>query len=168
MSAIVPYSVLGRESVAFEVEYQGQRSAAVRVNVGSASPGIFTQSANGTGQAAAVNQDGSQNSAANSAAVGTVLTLYATGEGLSLPTGPDGRQVPSNPPKPVQQVSVTIGGVPATTEYVGGSPGSVAGLLQVNVRIPAGVTAGPAVPVVFASTRLIAGRESRSQSAKLE
>jgi uncharacterized protein (TIGR03437 family) len=42
-----------------------------------------------------------------------------------------------------------IGGVPATVEYAGGSPGSVAGLLQVNVRIPAGVTAGPAVPVVL-------------------
>jgi uncharacterized protein (TIGR03437 family) len=149
VSAIVPYSVLGRESVAFEVEYQGQRSPAVRVNVGSVSPGIFTQSAAGTGQAAAVNQDGSANSASNAAAVGSVLTLFATGEGLSLPTGPDGRQVPSTPSKPVQQVSVTIGGVPATVEYAGGSPGSVAGLLQVNVRIPAGVTAGPAVPVVL-------------------
>jgi uncharacterized protein (TIGR03437 family) len=131
------------------VEYQGQRSPAVRVNVGAASPGIFTQNATGAGQAAAVNQDGSPNSASNAAAVGSVLTLFATGEGLSLPTGPDGRQVPNTAPKPVQQVSVTVGGVPATVEYAGGSPGSVAGLLQVNVRIPAGVTTGPAVPVVL-------------------
>jgi uncharacterized protein (TIGR03437 family) len=149
VSAIVPYSVLGRETVAFEVEYQGQRSTPVRINVGPANPGIFTQSATGTGQAAAVNQDGSVNSATTPAQAGSVLTLFATGEGLSLPTGPDGRQVPSNAPKPIQQVSVTIGGVPATVEYAGGSPGSVAGLLQVNVRIPAGVPAGATVPVVL-------------------
>ena len=149
MSAIVPYSVLGRETVAFEVEYQGQRSTPARLNVGPANPGIFTQTATGTGQAAAVNQDGSVNSATTPAQAGSVLTLFATGEGLSLPTGPDGRQVPSNAPKPIQQVSVTIGGVPATVEYAGGSPGSVAGLLQVNVRIPASVTAGPTVPVVL-------------------
>ena len=147
--AIVPYSVLGRESVAIEVEYQGQRSPAVRVNIAAASPGIFTQNASGTGQAAAVNQDGSSNSA-SPAASGSVLTLYATGEGISLPAGADGRQIPANAvPKPVQQVSVTIGGVPATVEYAGGSPGSVVGLLQVNVRVPAGVTSGPAVPVVL-------------------
>ena len=150
VSAIVPYSVLGRESVAIEVEYQGQRSTAVRVNVAASSPGIFTQNASGTGQAAALNQDGSANASTNGAAAGSVLTLYATGEGISLPAGADGRQVPPNAvPKPVQQVSVTIGGVPAAIEYAGGSPGSVVGLLQVNARIPAGVTAGPAVSVVL-------------------
>jgi uncharacterized protein (TIGR03437 family) len=35
----------------------------------------------------------------------------------------------------------------AQVEYAGGSPGSVAGLLQLNVRLPAGLAAGAAVPV---------------------
>jgi uncharacterized protein (TIGR03437 family) len=34
-------------------------------------------------------------------------------------------------------------------QYVGGAPGDVAGLLQVNVTVPAGVTPGSAVPVVI-------------------
>jgi len=33
--------------------------------------------------------------------------------------------------------------------YAGGSPGSPAGLMQINARIPAGITAGDAVPVVL-------------------
>ena len=70
VSAIVPYSVLGRESVAFEVEYRGQKSPAVRLNTTSASPALFTQNNSGTGQAAATNQDGSFNSAENPTAGG--------------------------------------------------------------------------------------------------
>ena len=42
-------------------------------------------------------------------------------------------------------------------EYAGGSPSTVAGLLQVNLRVPAAVTPGPAVPIVLS----IAGVNSR-------
>jgi uncharacterized protein (TIGR03437 family) len=44
---------------------------------------------------------------------------------------------------------VTIGGLPAEVLYAGGAPGLVAGLLQVNARVPEGVTAGPAVPITL-------------------
>lgn len=158
VSAVVPYSVLGRESVVFEVEYRGQRSAAARVNVGAAAPGLFTQNSTGTGQAAAVNQDGTANSASNGAAVGSVITLFGTGEGLAVPAGPDGRQVTGEPSRPVAAVSVSIGGVNAPVEYAGGSPGSVAGLLQLNIRIPDGIPAGAEVPVILN----IGGVSSRS------
>ncbi len=36
----------------------------------------------------------------------------------------------------------------ATIDYAGGAPGEVAGLLQVNVQIPAGIPTG-AVPVII-------------------
>ncbi|HYI98021.1 MAG TPA: SBBP repeat-containing protein [Bryobacteraceae bacterium] len=147
VSAIVPYSVLGRESVGVEVEYRGQRAPAVRLNTTSASPGLFTLNNSGTGQAAATNQDGSFNSAETPAAGGSVITLFGTGEGLALPAGADGRQITGEPPRPVAQVLVLIGGMPAQVEYAGGSPGSVAGLLQINVRLPAGLSAGAAIPV---------------------
>jgi uncharacterized protein (TIGR03437 family) len=149
LSAIVPYSVLGREAVSFELEYKGQRSAPVRISVGPAAPGLFTQNSSGTGPASALNQDSSANSISNPAAIGSVITLFGTGEGLSIPAGLDGRQITDVLPRPVQTVNATIGGVPATVDYAGGSSGTVAGLLQINVHIPAGVTPGPSVPVVI-------------------
>ena len=42
----------------------------------------------------------------------------------------------------------TIGGIAATVQFAGLSPGYV-GLYQVNVVVPKGVTVGPAVPVVI-------------------
>ena len=152
VSAIVPYSILGRETVGFEIEYRGQRSAAVRLNTTPVSPALFTRNNSGTGQAAAANQDGSSNSAENPAAAGSVITLFGTGEGLAVPAGTDGRQITGEPPKPVAQISVLIGGIPAQVEYAGGSPGSVAGLLQINARLPAGLTAGAAIPVQISSS----------------
>jgi uncharacterized protein (TIGR03437 family) len=74
--------------------------------------------------------------------------LYGTGEGLAIPAGADGRQIVGDPPRPVAALSVLIGGLPATVEYAGGSPGSVAGLLQINVRLPQELAAGDAVPVI--------------------
>lgn len=147
LSAVIPYSVLGRAVVDLSVEYKGRRSEPVRLNVGAVSPALFTQNGSGTGQASAVNQDGSFNSASNAAQAGSVITLFGTGEGLSTPAGADGRQISSTPPRPVQAVNATIGGVPATVEYAGGSPGTALGLLQMNVRIPVGVAPGGAVPV---------------------
>jgi uncharacterized protein (TIGR03437 family) len=44
---------------------------------------------------------------------------------------------PSLPlPKPVANVSVTIGGQPAAISYAGEAPTLVSGVLQVNVTIP--------------------------------
>ena len=76
-----------------------------------------------------------------------MITLFGTGEGLAVPAGADGRQITGEPPRPVAQVSVLIGGMPAQVEYAGGSPGSVAGLLQINARLPAGLSPGNAIPV---------------------
>ena len=46
-------------------------------------------------------------------------------------------------------VSVTVGGLPAETLYAGTAPGLLAGLLQLNVRIPEGAPSGSAVPVAL-------------------
>jgi uncharacterized protein (TIGR03437 family) len=44
-------------------------------------------------------------------------------------------------------VTATIGGVNAPVTYAGAAPGEVAGVVQVNVQVPAGVATGSAVPV---------------------
>jgi uncharacterized protein (TIGR03437 family) len=102
----------------------------------------------GKGQAAAVNQDGSINSASHPAPIGSYVSLFATGEGQTSPSGVDGKpgQVPLS--HPLLPVTVTIGGQTVTPQYAGGAPGEVAGVMQVNVQILSGMQTGVAVPVV--------------------
>ena len=49
-------------------------------------------------------------------------------------------------------MTVTIGGVNAPVQFAGAVPGAVAGLTQINVQVPAGLTPVP---------RLARGREDR-------
>src|SRR6185503_754549 len=111
-------------------------------------PAIFTLSGSGSGQAVAINQDGSLNDAAHPAPAGTIVILYATGEGQTNPPGQNGVPGAVPLPAPVLLVSVTVGGRPATVRYAGGAPRIVAGVMQLNVEIPGGLTAGP-VPIVL-------------------
>ena len=116
--------------------------------VNATSPGIFTSDATGTGQAAAVNQDGSRNTATNPATRGSVVSIYATGEGQTSPPGETGSVSRSTGTVPLATVTAMIGGSAATERYAGPSPGSIEGLLQVNAVLPDGVASDPAVPVV--------------------
>ncbi len=94
----------------------------------AAAPGIFT---NGSGQAAASNQDGSLNSASNPATRGSIITLYATGQG----TGSGA-------------ISLTIGNFAAQLLYAAAAPG-FPGLMQINAQVPGGFL-GPGIqPVVL-------------------
>ncbi|HXI41833.1 MAG TPA: hypothetical protein VNH83_17745, partial [Bryobacteraceae bacterium] len=52
-------------------------------------------------------------------------------------------------PKPIGKVAVWIGGVQAEVQYAGAAPDLVAGVLQVNARIPIGIATGPDVPILL-------------------
>jgi uncharacterized protein (TIGR03437 family) len=149
-TAIVPYAVAGRATVVVEVERNGARRPGLTFPVVASQPGIFTLNASGAGQAAALNQDGSLNTPERPAARGSVLVLFATGEGATNPDGVEARvnRAP-NLPQPRLPVRVRIGGVEATPDYAGAAPDSVSGLLQVNVRIPPTAPSGSAVPVTL-------------------
>jgi uncharacterized protein (TIGR03437 family) len=149
MSVVVPYEVSGSTTATLQVTYAGVASNSVTVQVTDAAPGLFTYNASGTGPLAAANQDGSVNTAANPAVAGSVMVFYGTGEGQTSPGGVDGQVANGVYPKPVEAVTATIGGIPATVLYYGAAPGDVAGAFQLNVMIPAGVSSGPAVPVSF-------------------
>ncbi len=149
VAAIVPYSITGA-TAQITAAYQGQPTAAFRVPISSSAPGIFTYDSTGKGPAAALNQDGiTVNTAANPAEVGDVVSLFATGEGQTSPVGVDGKLAVVPLPQPVLPVTVTIGGQNAEILYAGGAPGAVAGLMQINVRIPSGIPTGAAVPVAL-------------------
>jgi uncharacterized protein (TIGR03437 family) len=148
VSAVVPYGVGGKSSTQVQVVYNGQTSNTVTIPVQAAHPAIFTLDTTGLGPGAILNQDYSINSSTNGAARGSVVAIYATGGGATSPVLADGAVTGTDLPRLTQPVSVTIGGFDATVTYSGGAPGAVAGLTQINAKVPDGVTPGIAVPVV--------------------
>ena len=147
--AIVPYSVAGELRCRIQVEFNGAVSPDLDVPVVSSMPGIFTADRSGTGQGLVQNQDFSRNSAANPAAKGSVIVFYGTGEGRTDPPGIDGFVVTDVVRTPLLPVSVTIGGQTADVLYAGSEPGWACGMLQVYVRVPAGIASGNGVPLVL-------------------
>jgi uncharacterized protein (TIGR03437 family) len=111
---------------------------------------LFSYNGTGAGQAAAINDvDGTVNTAANPVKIGAYISFYETGEGQTTPAGVDGKIATVSLPTPNLPVTATVGGLPAVVQYKGAVPGAVAGLMQVNVQIPAGVIPGGYVPVVL-------------------
>ena len=147
VAAIVPYAMAGRVNTTLQVEYLGQRSNAINVQVAATAPGVFTADSTGTGPGAILNADNSVNTSGNPADVNTVIQVFATGEGQTIPAGVDGKLADdfNNLAKPVSAVTATINGIPATVNYYGAAPGQVAGLLQVNITVPPGASSGEVV-----------------------
>ncbi|HEX4277523.1 MAG TPA: IPT/TIG domain-containing protein [Bryobacteraceae bacterium] len=153
VSAIVPYAVGIGSTADVNVTYQGQSLTAAAIPVASSLSGIFTTNSAGFGQAAAVNQNGTINSSAAPARLGSIISVYMTGEGQTNPMGVDGKPAAQPLPQPLLPVSATMAGQQVSVAYAGGAPGNVAGLMQVNLQIPSNlvqtVAAGPvSVPVV--------------------
>src|SRR5208283_2597209 len=82
-AAVVPYFGAHNSTTHVQVEYQGVRSAPVAVPISPTAPGLFTANASGAGQGSILNQDNTINSVANPASRGSVVVLWATGEGLT-------------------------------------------------------------------------------------
>jgi virginiamycin B lyase len=148
VSAIVPYEVAGKTSTAVTLMYGGTTSAALSLAVNPTQPGLFSQSKTGLGPGAIYNQDGTLNSSANPAERDSIIVLYGTGDGQTIPSGVDGQVATSLPPKPVLMPTVTIGGLQATDiRYYGGAPALAAGVFQINVVVPPTLPQGGDYPV---------------------
>jgi uncharacterized protein (TIGR03437 family) len=113
-----------------EVRVQGVLRGRASLSMAAAVPGLFTVS-QGQGQVLAVNEDGTLNTEKNPAWRGSVVVLYATGEGIS--------QLP---------VAVTVAGFPAEVQYAGAAPG-YPGLMQLNVRLPSAYAPPGVLPVTL-------------------
>lgn len=147
VSVVVPFEV-GGTGASMVVSYGGQPGPAVALSLTNSAPALFTADSSGAGQAAARNSDNSANSAQSPAERGSVVTLFGTGMGQTNPASGDGVLAASPYPSPILPVAVQIGGETADILYAGAAPGAVDGVLQVNVQIPADLTAG-SVPVVL-------------------
>jgi uncharacterized protein (TIGR03437 family) len=148
INAVVPFGVTG-PTTQIEVLYQGQHTASTTVPVQSASPALFAFNATGGGEGAILNQDLSVNSRSNPAQPGSVVVLYGTGGGVTQPPSVDGILASPPYPAPVLPVSVTIDGLPAQILYAGAAPGLVAGVLQINVVVPAKASPYPTDQVIL-------------------
>jgi uncharacterized protein (TIGR03437 family) len=148
VAAVVPFEVAVGGSARVQVLYSGQTVFDQTVAVSYAVPGVATADASGSGQAAAINQDGSRNSPANPAKLGSVVSLFWTGGGQMFPALTDGQlTTDATLPGPGVPVSALVGGLTSTVQYVGIAPTYVSGLLQINIQIPANAKTGSAVPV---------------------
>ncbi|MDQ1471375.1 MAG: hypothetical protein QOJ99_2855 [Bryobacterales bacterium] len=139
INLVVPYSVEGKSSVEVVTEYLGAHSAPILIPVVASAPGIFTL---GQGQGAILNEDGTANSPRNPAQKGSIIAIFATGEGQTRPAGVDGKIAAAPLPAPMLPVTITLNGVDVTPLYAGSAPTLVGGVLQVNVRVPADAAAG--------------------------
>jgi uncharacterized protein (TIGR03437 family) len=160
LAAIVPYGVTG--SIAkVQVFNNNVASNTVSAWIAKTAPGVLTQSANGLGYGDVVHLDGSLVNARNPAQIGETVSVYLTGLGAVTPTIADGAAGPTNPlANAAATITAYIGGVQATVGYSGLAP-QLAGLYQINLTVPAGLTAGDnnldiAGPDAYSSECLIA------------
>jgi uncharacterized protein (TIGR03437 family) len=149
INAIVPYEVAGQSQVVMQVQYQGVQSAGTLLQVANAAPGAFTANSTGSGQAAALNQDGSVNGPSNPAAKGSYATIYFTGGGQTNPPGVTGSVTGLVLKWLAQGVSVTVGGQLATVAFDGAAPTFVDGVGQLNIKLADNTPTGSAQPIVI-------------------
>jgi uncharacterized protein (TIGR03437 family) len=119
-----PFEITGSSEVTVTVD--GQKSNSVRVGVLASVPYVLS----------IVNQDGSVNSAGHPAARGSEVTFYVTGLGLTSPLSQDGSVSAPPLPVPVGPISLYIGSQQVQPDFAAAADGLVAGITQINVRVP--------------------------------
>jgi uncharacterized protein (TIGR03437 family) len=156
--AVVPFSLIPQTRADVVVEYHGKRSPPVSIFVAGSAPGLFTFDGSGGGAALVLNVDSvtgavSLNGPKNPAPRGGTIVTYVTGAGRTDPPSIDG------------SVATGVGGMALSVEagldflvaslgtgstkcesdpgctpvqvlYAGPAPGIVAGVIQVNMRLP--------------------------------
>ena len=115
----------------------GQIYGSAELALASASPGLFSADASGSGEIVALNQDNTQNSPSNPIPRGQVLQIYATGQGpVSNPPADGTASTGQVPTAATPEVILGTTFVPASNvQYSGLAPGLI-GIWQINVQIP--------------------------------
>lgn len=156
VNAVMPFDAPANTLQQIAVWRGSRRSAYVDVPIAAAQPAVFTVSQTGAGQGIIVNGEnlGVIADAQNPVERGKIVVIYCEGLGSVNAGLLAGQESPGNPLATARNpVTVTIGGVNATVQFAGLTPG-LAGLYQINAVVPTGVAPGPAVPVVVTSAGL--------------
>jgi uncharacterized protein (TIGR03437 family) len=141
IAAIVPYGATAAIAQ-IQVINNGVPSNTVTAFIGLTAPGVFTVSQNGLGGGKIVHSDSTPVTSDSPAKVGETVSVFLTGLGAVTPTIPDGAAGPLDPYSLANStITAYVGGIPAVVGYAGLAPGA-AGMYQVNLTIPTGVTTG--------------------------
>ena len=151
----------GSARIAVRAADTGELIAGGSILISATSPGLFTLSRDGKGQAAVLNQNGSLNGSTNAAARGSIITLFGTGQGQVSPPVADGTPAPVSPLSntvavPASDANTCLNSQPSmcvligtgvgAVQYSGLAPGNI-GLWQINVQIPPDAPTGASVPI---------------------
>jgi uncharacterized protein (TIGR03437 family) len=143
INAVAPWSLTPGVTTRVCASYNDVSTNCLTLPVDLTTPAVFMADRR---YAAALNQDGTYNSAQNPAAAGSIVTVYGTGLGAITPSQPDGSRIglplPSNNFTFEVEAKYTIGipfgtevDVPFEVEYAGPAPTLVAGASQINFRV---------------------------------
>jgi uncharacterized protein (TIGR03437 family) len=139
INVAVPWSLTPGTNTQICVFFNGVRTNCLTLPVARTAPGVFT--VDGI-HAAALNQDGSINTASNPAAVGSIVSIFLTGMGPISPPQADGTLVAT--PLPVNvygsEVDMPLDGsrnspvtvIPLQQTYSGPAPYLISGVTQIN------------------------------------
>ncbi len=145
INAVASWSLTPGQTTEVCVSYQNVKTNCLTVPVVQTSPGVFTVD---EVYAAAVNQDGTINSADHPAPVGSIISVFATGLGPIDPAQGDGTLVGF--PLPTNTAQVTVQAIervspifgpgytvvtPFVVTYAGPAPYQVAGITQINFQV---------------------------------
>jgi uncharacterized protein (TIGR03437 family) len=143
---MIPYEVPAGSTLPIVVRRQGGAiSVPQTISIAPAIPSVFLV---GADQVAVVGVNGQLISPSTPALAGGVVVVYCGGLGAVNPGVITGDPAPAQPLSGIaSEVEVEVGGRRASVLYAGLTPG-FAGLYQINVALPEGVT-GPAVPLAI-------------------
>jgi len=137
IDAIVPSEVFGQDSTHIKIVSPSATIDGPVLALRPSVPCVFQNAQ--TGLAAALNQDGSVNSPQNPAKRGSIVSIFASGGGVvRLADGQLANSgVPAALPVAVLGGVNVFGGLTSLeVEYAGDAPDLVAGVMQVNFRLP--------------------------------
>jgi uncharacterized protein (TIGR03437 family) len=145
INAIVPWEFQGRKTTEACVVYAGAKTNCITLPVSDVSPGVFRIH---PGYLAALNEDSTINSPDNPAKRGSIVTLFLTGSGPSVPPQADGEVTQGAPPSAdaVRMSFIIFSGgfmeipiaIPFDVVWHGAAPALVSGVEVIQIRIPIG------------------------------
>jgi uncharacterized protein (TIGR03437 family) len=142
INTVVPWEIQGRQTTEICVVYLGEKTNCIEAPVSEVSPGFFRIRPN---YIAALNEDWTINTPENPAQKGSIVTLFLTGSGGSVPPQSDG-EVTQGVRSGALSVEVAfyiaalsgtqIDVFPAEVLFHGPAPALVSGVEIVQVRVP--------------------------------
>ena len=134
INLVAPVELMPGSSVELQITRSGTPLPAFRTIVDRTDPGVFLSAG---GNAVAINQDGTLNSQANPAKVGSYVAIWATGTGFIA--GNDGQVQAAAREFCSLNIDVCaifqLGQVTVPVSYSGAAPGTVNGAIQINFQV---------------------------------